>query len=101
MCIRDRPLTQNQFDALTSMTYNIGCGNFKSSTLAKEINAGNSGKAPSEMMRWNKVTQQQTKTVNGVPTKVPVLVVSRGLSNRREQEAKLFSGFSPSKLGTA
>ena len=29
------PLTQNQFDALVSLTYNIGSGAFKNSTLLK------------------------------------------------------------------
>jgi len=32
-------LTQNQFDALVSFVFNVGSGNFKSSTLLKKINA--------------------------------------------------------------
>ena len=33
-------LTQNQFDALVSFTYNLGGGAFRSSTLLKLLNAG-------------------------------------------------------------
>ena len=32
------PLNQNQFDALVSLTYNIGIGAFKDSTLLKKLN---------------------------------------------------------------
>ena len=86
-----KQLTQNQFDSLTSMCFNIGCGNFKKSTLVKELNAGNTEKVPGEIMRWNKITKYETKTVNGKPTTVPIKVVSKGLANRRASEAKLFT----------
>ena len=33
-------LNQNQFDALVSLTYNIGIGAFSKSTLLKKLNAG-------------------------------------------------------------
>lgn len=32
------PLRQNQFDALVSFVYNVGCGSFKRSSLLKEVN---------------------------------------------------------------
>lgn len=32
-----KPLTQNQFDALVSLCYNIGTGGFKGSTVAKRV----------------------------------------------------------------
>src|SRR5574343_1083814 len=35
------PLSQAQFDALVSLTYNIGAGAFERSTLLRELNAGN------------------------------------------------------------
>ncbi len=35
------PLTQNQYDALVSFVYNLGEGNFRKSTLLKELNFGN------------------------------------------------------------
>ena len=34
------PLTQNQFDALVSLCYNIGQGNFAESTVLRLLNAG-------------------------------------------------------------
>jgi GH24 family phage-related lysozyme (muramidase) len=86
-----KPLTQNQFDALTSMAYNIGINAFRKSTLVKEINAGNIEKAPSEMMKWSKVTKNIEKTVNGRTVSVPTKVINKGLLNRRTREAKLFT----------
>lgn len=47
-----KPLTKNQLAALISFTYNVGIGNFQSSTLLKELNQGNYSKVPSEMKRW-------------------------------------------------
>lgn len=69
------PLTQNQFDALVSFTYNVGEGNFRSSTLLKKINSGDFEKAAREFHRW--------KYSDGK--------VLPGLVNRRAQEAKLFA----------
>src|SRR6188474_667394 len=34
------PLTQTEFDALCSLCFNIGCPNFKGSTLVKMLNDG-------------------------------------------------------------
>jgi lysozyme len=48
------PLTQNQFDALTSFVYNVGTGNFASSTLLRKLNAGDYAGAAEEFKRWNK-----------------------------------------------
>jgi len=86
-----KPLTQNQFDSLISICFNIGCGAFKKSTLLKELNAGNTEKVPGEMMRWTKVTKNVKKTINGVPTTVPIKVVNAGLVARREKEAEMFA----------
>ena len=72
-------LTQAQFDALVSFTFNVGEHNFETSTLLKKLNAGDLAAVPKELARWNKVT------VNGKK------VASRGLTRRREREAKLFS----------
>jgi lysozyme len=47
------PLTQNQFDAVCSLVYNIGVGNFRSSTLLKRLNEGNVRAAADEFPRWN------------------------------------------------
>lgn len=46
-------LTQYQFDALVSFTYNIGIGGFKGSSALKELNKGNYDAVPSKMLLWN------------------------------------------------
>ena len=48
------PLNQNQFDALVSICYNIGMGNFTKSTLLKKINQGDFRGASLEFEKWNK-----------------------------------------------
>ena len=74
------PLTQNQFDALVSFTYNVGAGNFRSSTLLMQLNSRNYSGTANQFSRWNKVT------IDGVKT------VSPGLSNRRSAEMCMFQG---------
>ena len=69
------PLEQNEFDALTSWTYNLGVGNLQSSTLLKKLNSGDKNSVPSEMLRWNKAAGK----------------VLAGLTRRREAEAKLWA----------
>ena len=68
------PLTQNQFDALSSLVFNIGEGAFSSSTLLRLLNAGDYEGAANQFLRWNKQ--------KGVALK--------GLTKRREEERKLF-----------
>ena len=67
-------VTQNQFDALVSLAYNIGLGAFKNSTLLRQLNRGNFVDASHEFLRWNKS--------NGKPL--------LGLTRRREREKLLF-----------
>lgn len=47
-------LTQNQFDALVSLCYNIGVGAFRSSSLVARLNRGDYLGAASEFLLWNK-----------------------------------------------
>lgn len=68
-------ITQNQFDALVSFTYNVGIGAFKSSTLLKKLNRGDYSGAQAEFSRW--VYGDNNK-------KIPALV------KRRKEEADLF-----------
>jgi lysozyme len=68
------PLSQNQFDALVSLVYNIGSGNFASSTLLKKLNAKDYAGAAEQFPRWNKA---KGKVLNG-------------LTRRRDAERALF-----------
>lgn len=45
-------LTQPQYDALVSLVYNIGPGNYCSSTLARHLNAGRCIAAAQQFDRW-------------------------------------------------
>jgi lysozyme len=45
-------LTQSQLDALADFVYNVGAGNFRSSTLLRKLNAGDTNGAAAEFDRW-------------------------------------------------
>lgn len=46
------PLNQKIYDSLVSFVYNVGCGQFKNSTLLKKINEDDLVGGCSEMKRW-------------------------------------------------
>lgn len=46
------PMTENEVKAYTSFVFNIGCGNFQSSTLLKKLNTGDHEGACNELPRW-------------------------------------------------
>lgn len=46
-------LTQGEFDALVDFTFNLGSGNFQSSTLLKLVNAGDMEDAAKQFEQWD------------------------------------------------
>ena len=48
------PVSQNEWDALTSWAYNVGTGAACNSTLVRKLNAGDYTGACDELLRWNK-----------------------------------------------
>ena len=45
-------LTQNQFDALCDFVFNVGAGNFRSSTLLRLLNQGDLSAAAEQFGKW-------------------------------------------------
>lgn len=72
------PLNVNQTSALLSFVYNVGEGQFRTSTLLKKLNAGDYAGAANQFAVWN-------KTHSG-----GVLVVSPALIARRVTEKSTF-----------
>ena len=68
------PLTQNQYDAIVSLTYNIGATAFSRSTLLKRLNNKDYKGAADQFLVWNKAGGK----------------VMHGLIRRREAERALF-----------
>lgn len=68
-------ISANQFSALVCFAYNCGAGNLRSSTLLKDVNAGNVSDAAAQFGRWNKAGGN----------------VVAGLTRRRQAESDLFS----------
>ena len=46
------PLTQGQFDALVSFTFNLGAGALQRSTLRRKVNREEHDDVPAELMKW-------------------------------------------------
>lgn len=68
------PLTQGQFDALVSFSFNLGVGSLQSSTLLKLLNQGKYKDAAEEFGKWVKAGGK----------------ILDGLVKRRADEKKLF-----------
>lgn len=67
-------MTQNQFDAMVSLAFNIGVTALSGSTLVRKFNAGDIAGAALQFVRWN---QDNGKVI-------------LGLTRRRQAEADLF-----------
>lgn len=77
-CVNDAvavPLTQNQFDALVSFTFNVGCAAFRNSTLLRLLNTGDSSGAALQFGEWVHAGGH----------------ISLGLQFRRQAETALFT----------
>jgi len=72
-------LTQPQFDSLVDFVFNVGATNFRTSTLLRDINAGNFPDAIAQFNLWNHCGG----------------VVNQGLLRRRQAEAAKFSEETP------
>jgi GH24 family phage-related lysozyme (muramidase) len=46
------PLTDGQFDALASFTFNLGAGALQRSTLRRKVSRGEHESVPAELMKW-------------------------------------------------
>jgi lysozyme len=46
------PLTDGQFDALVSFTFNLGAGALQRSTLRRKVNRGDHANVPAEFRKW-------------------------------------------------
>ena len=68
-------LTDNEFSACVALSFNIGCGAFSGSTLARKLNAGDREGAALEFRRWNRAGGKEIA----------------GLTRRRAAEAELFA----------
>ena len=70
----DHSPSQNQFNAMVSLCYNIGPNNFAGSSLVRDFNSGNIQAASYDFLKWNKAGG----------------VINLGLMNRRKQERAIF-----------
>ena len=68
-------ITQGQYDAMVSFSYNVGVGAFSKSTMLRKLNEGNVDEVPNQWMRW--------VNVNGQP--------NSGLRARRDEELRFFT----------
>jgi len=74
------PLTQNQFDALVSFTYNEGAAALEESTLLLKLNEKDYPSAAAHFLAWDKITDPKTGGK----------VVFDTLVQRRKEESRLF-----------
>ena len=51
-----KPVLQHELDALVSLSYNIGLGNFGRSSVVANFNAGDKAKAAESFLLWHKAS---------------------------------------------
>jgi lysozyme len=69
-------LSQCQFDALVSFTFNVGPGNLATSSLLRDLNAGDVADADKQFVYWDHAGNVEVE----------------GLKDRRLAEAAMFAG---------
>ncbi len=67
-------LTEGQFDALVSFTFNLGAGALQRSTLRRKVNRGDHAAVPAELRKWVWAGGRKLE----------------GLARRREAEARRY-----------
>ncbi len=67
-------VSQTQFDALVSFCYNVGSGNFRTSSVLRYTNDGRINEVPGRLLLWNKAKGR----------------VLKGLTRRRMAEGALY-----------
>lgn len=72
--VTNKDITQNQFDAMVSLAFNVGMGNFANSSVLKYTNTKQYDKASASFLLWNKAGGK----------------VLAGLTKRRQNESKLY-----------
>jgi lysozyme len=92
------PLTQGQFDALVSFSYNTG--GLEGSTLLKHLNKGDYARAASHFADWKKA-RVHGSTAKFYKVKDGTLVTLPGLVTRRAAEAQLFLESAPVEMPQA
>jgi lysozyme len=75
------PLTQGQFDAMTSFVFNNKLREFYNSTMLRLLNAGDYAGAAAQLPRWCKVVKPDG-----------TVKVEPGLVTRRAKEREMFEG---------
>lgn len=78
------PLSDCQYDALVSFTFNLGGGALQRSTLRRKVNAGLHEEVPAEFRRWVFAGGRKL----------------RGLVLRREAEAALYAEYESQAIGS-
>jgi lysozyme len=74
-------LTQGQFDALVDFVFNLGVGRLTSSTLLKDVNAGQLDAAALQLLQWDHAGGKEYAP----------------LKTRRAAEYELWTGHSPAR----
>jgi GH24 family phage-related lysozyme (muramidase) len=76
------PLTQYQFDTLSSFTYNVGTSALKNSTLLRLLNRSDYTSVPNQLMRWSYAYDEKNEVRRQI----------QGLKNRRNDEVLMWLG---------